>query len=182
VTTTKCAGRASFHKTGAPRDRPRIELCGFGRLQNRPQRCDGNPEVLLICLKRLVGERGFEPPTPWSRTRFQGLLKSVPNMPSLLFMIRSATELRTRSGAPSAGWAGHCNQPRTGRPPGYASNASSSVRPALCSRRTSRCSKRALVLRYVTAAIVPTWFARRSSESASRATASACRGSRASCS
>ena len=30
-----------------------------------------------ICLKRLVGERGFEPPTPWSRTRFQSLLKSV---------------------------------------------------------------------------------------------------------
>jgi hypothetical protein len=25
----------------------------------------------------LVGERGFEPPTPWSRTRFRGLLKSV---------------------------------------------------------------------------------------------------------
>jgi hypothetical protein len=30
---------------------------------------DGKPEVLFICLKRLVGERGFEPPTPWSRTR-----------------------------------------------------------------------------------------------------------------
>jgi len=33
----------------------------------------------LVCklLKRLVGERGFEPPTPWSRTRFQALLKPV---------------------------------------------------------------------------------------------------------
>src|ERR1700680_3040720 len=28
-------------------------------------------------LKRLVGERGFEPPTPWSRTRFQRLLNSI---------------------------------------------------------------------------------------------------------
>ncbi len=24
--------------------------------------------MLFMCLKRLVGERGFEPPTPWSRT------------------------------------------------------------------------------------------------------------------
>jgi hypothetical protein len=31
---------------------------------------DGKPEVQFKCLKRLVGERGFEPPTPWSRTRF----------------------------------------------------------------------------------------------------------------
>jgi hypothetical protein len=28
---------------------------------------DGKPEVQFKCLKRLVGERGFEPPTPWSR-------------------------------------------------------------------------------------------------------------------
>jgi hypothetical protein len=28
-------------------------------------------------LKTMVGERGFEPPTPWSRTRFQLVLKSV---------------------------------------------------------------------------------------------------------
>ena len=27
---------------------------------------DGIPEVMFMCLKRLVGERGFEPPTPWS--------------------------------------------------------------------------------------------------------------------
>jgi hypothetical protein len=28
---------------------------------------DGNPEARFKCLKKLVGERGFEPPTPWSR-------------------------------------------------------------------------------------------------------------------
>ena len=38
---------------------------------------DGKPELLLECLKILVGERGFEPPTPWSRTRFTRLLKIV---------------------------------------------------------------------------------------------------------
>jgi hypothetical protein len=38
---------------------------------------DEKPEMLFMCLKRLVGERGFEPPTPWSRTRFGHLLKSV---------------------------------------------------------------------------------------------------------
>jgi hypothetical protein len=31
---------------------------------------DGKPEVLFMSLKIMVGERGFEPPTPWSRTRF----------------------------------------------------------------------------------------------------------------
>jgi hypothetical protein len=35
---------------------------------------DGKPEPQFKCLKRLVGERGFEPPTPWSRTRFRQLL------------------------------------------------------------------------------------------------------------
>ena len=35
------------------------------------------PEVAFKSLKRLVGERGFEPPTPWSRTRFRILVKSV---------------------------------------------------------------------------------------------------------
>jgi len=38
---------------------------------------DGKPEVQFKCLKRLVGERGFEPPTPWSRTRFRRLLNSI---------------------------------------------------------------------------------------------------------
>jgi hypothetical protein len=38
---------------------------------------DGKPEVQFKCLKQLVGERGFEPPTPWSRTRFRRLLDSI---------------------------------------------------------------------------------------------------------
>ena len=38
---------------------------------------DEKPEGAAKLLKRMVGERGFEPPTPWSRTRFQSLLKSV---------------------------------------------------------------------------------------------------------
>jgi hypothetical protein len=33
--------------------------------------------VLGTDRKELVGERGFEPPTPWSRTRFHSLLKAV---------------------------------------------------------------------------------------------------------
>jgi len=35
------------------------------------------PAAALTSWKQLVGERGFEPPTPWSRTRFRHLLKSV---------------------------------------------------------------------------------------------------------
>jgi hypothetical protein len=38
---------------------------------------DGKPEIACKLLKELVGERGFEPPTPWSRTRFKDLLKAV---------------------------------------------------------------------------------------------------------
>ncbi len=38
---------------------------------------DGKPETQFKCLKRMVGERGFEPPTPWSRTRFRRLLNSI---------------------------------------------------------------------------------------------------------
>jgi len=38
---------------------------------------DGKPEVQFKCLKRLVGERGFEPPTSWSRTRFRRLLNVI---------------------------------------------------------------------------------------------------------
>jgi hypothetical protein len=30
---------------------------------------DGKPEAQFMCLKRMVGERGFEPPTPWSRSK-----------------------------------------------------------------------------------------------------------------
>ena len=38
---------------------------------------DGKPEVAFKCLKILVGERGFEPPTPWSRTRFTRSWNSI---------------------------------------------------------------------------------------------------------
>jgi hypothetical protein len=30
---------------------------------------DEKPEMKFKCLKKLVGERGFEPPTPWSRIK-----------------------------------------------------------------------------------------------------------------
>src|SRR6266851_7074484 len=36
------------------------------------------PEMQFILLKRLVGERGFEPPTPWSRTRCSTRLSHSP--------------------------------------------------------------------------------------------------------
>ena len=36
------------------------------------------PETQFKCLKRLVGERGFEPPTPWSRTRCSTRLSHSP--------------------------------------------------------------------------------------------------------
>src|SRR5438270_5248990 len=39
---------------------------------------DGKPEVAFVCLKRMVGERGFEPPTPWSRTRCSTRLSHSP--------------------------------------------------------------------------------------------------------
>src|SRR5208283_5701775 len=67
-------------------------------------------------------------------------------------------------------------------PPRSYASTSSSVRPALRSRRNIRWSNRPLVWRYSVAATVPIWFARRSWSSASRASASARRGSRASCS
>jgi hypothetical protein len=39
---------------------------------------DEKPEMQFMCLKRLVGERGFEPPTPWSRTRCSTRLSHSP--------------------------------------------------------------------------------------------------------
>jgi hypothetical protein len=41
---------------------------------------DGKPEVVVMSLKRLVGERGFEPPTPWSRTRCSTRLSHSPTL------------------------------------------------------------------------------------------------------
>jgi hypothetical protein len=39
---------------------------------------DRNPEVVYKYLKELVGARGFEPPTPWSRTRCSTRLSHAP--------------------------------------------------------------------------------------------------------
>jgi len=41
-----------------------IDLCGFRSLKNAYTAVDGEPEIACKLLKRLVGERGFEPPTP----------------------------------------------------------------------------------------------------------------------
>ena len=46
---------------------------------------DGKPEVQFKYLKILVGERGFEPPTPWSRTsplRLTNFAKEINRLPS----------------------------------------------------------------------------------------------------
>src|SRR5258708_1518751 len=40
----------------------------------------GKPEVQFKCLKIMVGERGFEPPTPWSRTRCSTRLSHSPTL------------------------------------------------------------------------------------------------------
>ena len=44
-------------------------LCGLGG-QAAWAKTRGPTRELSKCLKTMVGERGFEPPTPWSRTRF----------------------------------------------------------------------------------------------------------------
>src|SRR6266851_6781515 len=41
---------------------------------------DEKREARFISLKRLVGERGFEPPTPWSRTRCSTRLSHSPTL------------------------------------------------------------------------------------------------------
>jgi hypothetical protein len=52
---------------------------------------DGKPEVHFKSLKKLVGERGFEPPTPWSRTRFQQLVSFTElYRPQVVFVERVA--------------------------------------------------------------------------------------------
>jgi hypothetical protein len=47
---------------------PLVSAVGFYRYEIVYSSVDGKPEWPDICLKQLVGERGFEPPTPWSRT------------------------------------------------------------------------------------------------------------------
>ena len=39
----------------------------------------------MICFRMLVGERGFEPPTPWSRTRCSTRLSHSPTKAIGLF-------------------------------------------------------------------------------------------------
>ena len=65
------------------------EQCGIIRILNSEaltvykidySDVDGKPEVSFMCLKRLVGERGFEPPTPWSRNRDSGVVLNVFNL------------------------------------------------------------------------------------------------------
>ena len=46
---------------------------------------DEKTEMKFKYLKILVGERGFEPPTPWSRTRCSTRLSHSPTDCSLLF-------------------------------------------------------------------------------------------------
>src|SRR5207302_2862887 len=53
---------------------------------------DGKPEVQFKCLKRLVGERGFEPPTPWSRTRCSTRLSHSPTEVSVEILLQFATQ------------------------------------------------------------------------------------------
>ncbi len=77
----ECLGRAQVHKTEAPR--------GFACLLSYVvvtvykfdhSAVDGNPEAHFKCLEKLVGERGFEPPTPWSRTRCSTRLSHSPTL------------------------------------------------------------------------------------------------------
>jgi hypothetical protein len=69
------------HESDFPSARKSAETLNFSRLSAALNfaynAVDEKPEVLFMFLKRLVGERGFEPPTPWSRTRFKRLLKSI---------------------------------------------------------------------------------------------------------
>src|SRR6267378_272063 len=59
-----CLGRAQVHKTEAPEDCVPIELCALTVYKFDHSAVDGNPEARFKCLKKMVGERGFEPPTP----------------------------------------------------------------------------------------------------------------------
>jgi hypothetical protein len=60
-----------FEGRGTPNPRELVE-----RRASAQQKPTGTI-ARTIAEKILVGERGFEPPTPWSRTRFKRLLKSV---------------------------------------------------------------------------------------------------------
>jgi hypothetical protein len=53
---------------------------------------------VIVCKRlilKMVGERGFEPPTPWSRTSFNRLLKSIEILSfQLLWIERLAGSMR----------------------------------------------------------------------------------------
>src|SRR5207245_8698651 len=56
--------------------------CWTQVVPTRPYRCWWANLVVLCCQRdRLVGERGFEPPTPWSRTRCSTRLSHSPTSP-----------------------------------------------------------------------------------------------------
>ena len=62
---------------------------------------DGKPEVQFKCLKIMVGERGFEPPTPWSRTRCSTRLSHSPTVDEFLILLQlrgSSLDRLTRNG------------------------------------------------------------------------------------
>ena len=78
-----------------PRNTARLPSLGIGLIRPSGRRrredryeivytaVDKKPEWPDILLKRLVGERGFEPPTPWSRTRCSTRLSHSPTVSSL---------------------------------------------------------------------------------------------------
>jgi hypothetical protein len=55
-------------------DCQRIELCALTVYKIDYSDVDEKPETLLMCLKILVGEREFEPPTSWRLLECQPLL------------------------------------------------------------------------------------------------------------
>jgi hypothetical protein len=62
-------GRASESCRAGAFGRPIYRII-FGRpiYKNHLRRCRRKPRLLVQVSERMVGERGFEPPTPWSRT------------------------------------------------------------------------------------------------------------------
>jgi hypothetical protein len=71
-------GRTSFHKTGARGIARVLNSVAMTVYKIDYSDVDEKPEMQFMCLKRLVGERGFEPPTPWSRTRCSTRLSHSP--------------------------------------------------------------------------------------------------------
>ena len=55
-------------------------------LRNRLQRCRRKTRNRVHLLKTMVGERGFEPPTPWSRTRCSTRLSHSPTVSPLILL------------------------------------------------------------------------------------------------